>query len=62
MQSKWSKVKDEAIDLRKRGNSLNFISTKFGIPKPTLSGWFKGLVLSEKAKLKIDKKLETTIN
>lgn len=54
MQSKWSELKDEAIRLRKQGNSLNFIANKFGIPKPTLSGWFKSLLLTKKAKIKID--------
>lgn len=55
MQSKWFKEKDKATILRKRGNSLGFIANKFKIPKSTLSGWFKGLEISESGKLRIYK-------
>lgn len=55
MQSKWSQVKDKALNLRRRGNSLGFINDKLGIPKATLSGWFKGLEISAAGKARIDK-------
>ncbi|MFA5127718.1 MAG: hypothetical protein WC457_01795 [Patescibacteria group bacterium] len=38
-----SSVKDSAIKLRKKGLSYNIISNKLGIPKGTLSYWFKSL-------------------
>ncbi len=53
MQSKWSHLKAKAIGLRRKGNSLTQISADLGIPKPTLSGWFSGLVLNKKAQATI---------
>lgn len=41
--------KSEATKLRLKGYSYSEIRNKLGIPKSTLSGWFKDLVLSEKA-------------
>lgn len=42
-----------AINLRKKGNSYNQISKELGVPKSTLSYWFKELEISKKAKAKI---------
>jgi hypothetical protein len=41
--------KYEATKLRLKGYSYNEIRDRIGIPKSTLSGWFKDLVLSKKA-------------
>lgn len=48
MTSKWFKLKPEAIRLRLAGNSLRDIEKTLQIPKSTLSGWFKEVILTEK--------------
>jgi hypothetical protein len=53
MRSKWFKLKDEAIQLRKRGNSIRNIESLLKIPRSTLSGWFKNIKLSKKQELKL---------
>jgi hypothetical protein len=53
MKSKWSGIKEEAARLRKSGKSLNYIGDQFGIPKATLSGWFRGIKLTDEQKAKI---------
>ena len=40
--------------LRLQGHSYNEINQKLGVPKSTQSGWFSGLVLSEKAKSRLE--------
>lgn len=55
MLSKWSKLKSDAIALRKKGQSLSSIHLKLGIPKSTLSYWFKNIKLSKKQKSKLNK-------
>lgn len=55
MKSKWFHLKPEAIRLRKQGKSLPYIHTKLGIPKSTLSNWFKYVVLTNKQKIKLRK-------
>ncbi|TSC56915.1 MAG: Resolvase helix-turn-helix protein [Parcubacteria group bacterium Greene0714_21] len=49
--------KEKALSLRLQGYSYNEITTKLGIPKATLSGWFTGLVLSEKAHARIQRRV-----
>ena len=51
-------VKGEAILLRKKGFSLSEISRSLGASKSSVSGWCKGVALSEHAKNKILKKQE----
>lgn len=46
MISKWSELKDKAIELRIQGSSIRFIEDELGIPRSTLSGWFKNITLS----------------
>ncbi len=53
MESKWSKHKAEAILLRKQGKSLPYVHTTLGIPKSTLSYWFKDVTLTDKQKLRL---------
>ena len=53
MQSKWFNLKSEAVRLRKSGKSLPFIHQKLGIPKSTLSYWFKDISLTTKQKDKL---------
>lgn len=55
--------KTEAMKLRLKGYSYNEIHNKLGIPKSTLSGWFAGVVLPEKAQDRIKKRIhQGTIN
>jgi hypothetical protein len=53
------KVRSEAFRLRLEGKSYNEIRAELAIPKSTLSGWFKNLVLSEAAKKRL--KLRTRL-
>jgi hypothetical protein len=55
MISKWEKHKKDAFELRMNGQSLPFIHKKFGIPKSTLSSWFKSINLTTKQKSKLEK-------
>ena len=47
MSSQWLALKSEAIRMRTRGASIRDVEAKLGIPRSTLSGWFKHLKLSE---------------
>jgi len=42
-------LRQQAFKLRLQGYSYNEINKELGIPKGTLSSWFSGMVLSEKA-------------
>jgi hypothetical protein len=53
MNSKWSKLKPEAVDLRKQGYSIGRIESRLKIPRSTLSGWFKNIELTQKQKKKL---------
>lgn len=46
MKSRFLPLKSRATSLRKRGLSLPYIENKLGIPRSTLSGWFKDIKLS----------------
>ncbi len=48
MISKWLNLKPKAILLRKSGKTFPTIESKLGIPRSTLSGWFKNLTLSNR--------------
>lgn len=47
MKSKWFKLKEEAVSLRRKGLSIGYIENKLGINRSTLSGWFKNIQLTE---------------
>ncbi len=53
MKSKWYKLKDSAMNLRKKGLSIGKIEHRLGIPRSTLSGWFKNIKLSSTQKDKL---------
>lgn len=56
-------VRIKALSLRKKGYSYNEINKLFGIPKSTLSSWFSNLSLSQKAQIRIRKRIESgTLN
>ena len=45
--------RDAAYKLRIAGHSYNEITAKLGIPKSTLNGWFRGLILSDTAQTRL---------
>ena len=53
MKSKWSRLKNRAGHLRKQGLSIRQIEHRLGIPRSTLSYWFKDIILSAKQKKKL---------
>jgi hypothetical protein len=48
MKSRWFHLKERAIKIRRRGVSIGQVEKKLGIPRSTLSGWFKNVHLSKK--------------
>lgn len=55
MVSRWFRYKDEVVKLRKQGTSIGVINKKYGIPKSTLSGWFRKIKLNKLQKERIYK-------
>jgi hypothetical protein len=55
MKSKWFEYKDVVLDLRRKGTSMTVIEREFGIPRSTLSGWFKEVELTEAQRTKLMK-------
>jgi hypothetical protein len=53
MKSRWYELKNDAIKLRKRGISIRKVERHFGIPRSTLSGWFRNIKLEHKQKEKL---------
>ena len=53
MISRWCESKNRATNLRKKGTSIGEIERRLGIPRSTLSSWFKNIELSQKQKEKI---------
>ncbi len=50
MVSRWLHLKKKALQLRRGGLSLGSIESKLGIPRSTLSGWFRDIRLSSQQK------------
>lgn len=46
MKSKWYELKEKAIVIRRKGRSIGYIEKHLGIPRSTLSGWFKTVKLT----------------
>lgn len=55
MISQWYDIKKKALALRRAGNSLGHIHQLLNIPRSTLSGWFRTIVLTANQKNKLDK-------
>ncbi len=51
------KIRKRARDLRRKGWSIGEINQKMSIPKNTLSGWFKDILLSKEQNKRIEKKM-----
>ncbi len=56
VQSKWFQLKSKAIYFRKQGKSIRHIETFLGIPRSTLSGWFKNIKLTNSQYKSLDTK------
>lgn len=56
MISRWANQKPAAIALRRKGNSIGIIETMLGIPRSTLSGWFRSVLLTKKQQQNLKKR------
>lgn len=54
-----NEVRSRALRLRLAGKSYNEINKELSIPKSTLSGWFKNVVLSDKARERLDSRMKS---
>jgi hypothetical protein len=55
MKSKWFEYKTEACELRRQGVSMTVIEQRYGIPRSTLSGWFRDIKLTEPQRTRLMK-------
>lgn len=55
MNPKWSDLKERAMAQRRKGVSMTLIERELGIPRSTLSGWFKTIKLTESQRTKLMK-------
>lgn len=56
MISRWAHLKDDALQLRKRGRSIKEIRSKLGVPLSTLSGWVRNVSLSAGQRKRLHKR------
>lgn len=61
MKSRWYELKEQAIASRRQGFSIGKIENSLGVPRSTLSGWFKNVELNKKQKEKILKEWKKTL-
>jgi hypothetical protein len=59
--SNWFHLKEKAVNTRKNGVSIRNIEKQLGIPRSTLSGWFKNIKLSRLQKQKLINDNETAL-
>lgn len=50
MQSQWSHLKVQALQMRSNGTSITTVEKELNIPRSTLSGWFKNISLTKEQK------------
>lgn len=55
MISRWANLKPKAVALRREGNSIGSIENMLGIPRSTLSGWFRSVSLTKRQQAKLKK-------
>ncbi|MCX6790505.1 MAG: hypothetical protein NTV60_03190 [Candidatus Kaiserbacteria bacterium] len=55
MISRWANLKPKAVALRREGNSIGSIENMLGIPRSTLSGWFRSVSLTKRQQVKLKK-------
>lgn len=58
MISKWANQKSKAVALRREGNSIGSIEMVLGIPRSTLSGWFRFVPLTKRQQTKLRRRAE----
>lgn len=61
MKSKWFDKKDVALKLRQQGVSIRTIEMRLGVPRSTLSGWCKNIVLTDTQNKKLKQQHETSL-
>ena len=55
MLSRWVDQKPDVVRMRMEGKSIGNIEKSFGIPRSTLSGWFKNIQLTKNQKDQLTK-------
>lgn len=58
MISRWANLKQKAIALRREGHSIGSIESILGIPRSTLSGWFRSVPLTKKQQIELKRRAE----
>ncbi len=53
MKSRWYELKKTAVTLRRKALSIGRIERRLGIPRSTLSGWFKNVKLTARQQEKL---------
>lgn len=61
MKSMWYELKEDATLLRRSGLSIGKIENQLGIPRSTLSGWFRDIELTKKQKEKLLQNQKTAL-
>jgi hypothetical protein len=61
MISRWFELKEKAIQLRLKGKSIGSIEFSLGIPRSTLSGWFKKIQLTNVQKQRLKAKMNLAL-
>jgi len=61
MRSKFEKLKERAVGMRKRGASLRDVAKRLGIPKSTLNYWFRDVQLSDFHRQRLRKRHEMAL-
>lgn len=56
MVSRWFDMKEKAINLRREGYSIRGVEKLLKIPRSTLSGWFRSVIISKKNKTLLNNK------
>lgn len=56
MISRWADQKSKAVALRREGNSIGSIERMLGIPRSTLSGWFRSVPLTKEQQIKLNQR------
>lgn len=56
MVSRWANKKSKAVALRREGSSIGSIEQMLGIPRSTLSGWFRSIPLTKKQQAELKKR------
>lgn len=61
MKSRWYELKTKVLSRRQKGWSIGSIEKKFGIPRSTLSYWFKDIILTAKQRAVLIRKRDQAL-